>query len=188
MRLPFRTPIRNSMWLFATGVLALFAHFGCATGAPDQGFAGPDPGEGVPDSPSDQDGLGTGDVLTLDDAAALKLVLFYGHNDSTLFRLDPEDPILGLSGVGKFECVGPEGEPSMTDPAVDKDGKLYGVSAAVIFLDSRPGSGVVHPIQGKVRCDQRLPRSQRLHRCAGVTTLAPVVAPPPKWTANENSR
>lgn len=61
--------------------------------------------------------------------------LMYVHDKATLYTVDPKDPTLKLTTVGDFDCIGDTGEPSMTDLAVDKDGKIYGVSSKAIFLD-----------------------------------------------------
>lgn len=86
------------------------------------------------------------------DSQAQDDTLMYAHDKDTLYTVDPKDPTLALKEVGTFDCIGPDGEPSMTDLAVDKDGKLYGVSARAIFLDMQVDSigKVVNCGSGKV--------------------------------------
>ncbi|MCU0694768.1 MAG: DUF2235 domain-containing protein, partial [Polyangiaceae bacterium] len=64
--------------------------------------------------------------------------------------VDPQDPKLAVKTVGIFDCVGKQGQPaSMTDLAVDRDGKLYGVAARAIFLDME-----IDELANQVRCSQ----------------------------------
>ncbi len=60
--------------------------------------------------------------------------LLYAHTDTTLYQLDPEQIGGPMTTIGDFDCVG-TGKPakSMTDLAVAKDGKLYGVSEGAAF-------------------------------------------------------
>jgi hypothetical protein len=60
--------------------------------------------------------------------------LLYAHTDTTLFQLDPQNIGGGATTVGDFDCVGKTGPAkTMTDLAVAKDGKLYGVSEGAAF-------------------------------------------------------
>jgi len=81
-------------------------------------------------------------------------ITVYGHDRDTLYTVDPEDPQLSVQKVGKFDCIGDGGEPSMTDIAVDRDGNLYGVSSKAIFLDMEIDGSTVHCTSGKVTIDQ----------------------------------
>jgi hypothetical protein len=65
-------------------------------------------------------------------------VIFYAHTNTTLYKVDSDDPQLGITEVGTFDCIATDGgslASSMTDIAVDKDGKLYGVAREYVFLD-----------------------------------------------------
>ncbi|MFW5740425.1 MAG: hypothetical protein ACOC1F_08670, partial [Myxococcota bacterium] len=81
-------------------------------------------------------------------------VTVYAHDRDTLYVVDPEDPQLSVKEVGKFDCIGDNGEPSMTDIAVDRDGKLYGVSSRALFLDMEIGGNTVRCNTGKVDIDE----------------------------------
>ena len=60
--------------------------------------------------------------------------LLYAHTDTTLFQLDPGNIGGGLTTVGDFDCVGTTAAAkTMTDVAVAKDGKLFGVSEGAAF-------------------------------------------------------
>lgn len=71
---------------------------------------------------------------------------FYAHTDTTLFKIDADDPQLTMQSVGDFDCVSRDGGvvSSMTDIAIDKRGRLVAVAKDKIFLDVRVvGSSVV---------------------------------------------
>ncbi len=59
--------------------------------------------------------------------------VLYAHTDRTLFQLDPEK--LGTpTKIGDFDCInGSPNAKSMTDLAVTRDGKLFGVSEGAAF-------------------------------------------------------
>jgi hypothetical protein len=60
--------------------------------------------------------------------------LLYAHTDTTLFQLDPANIGGPMTTVGDFDCIGTgKAAKSMTDLAVAKDGKLYGVSEGAAF-------------------------------------------------------
>jgi hypothetical protein len=75
--------------------------------------------------------------------------LVYTHDTTSLYRLDPSDPKAGLTKVGDFDCITaaatpPEGmASSMTDIAVDRDGRLFGVASQLVFLDMKVNGGKV---------------------------------------------
>lgn len=70
--------------------------------------------------------------------------VLYAHDNSALYSVDAADPKLAATMVGKFDCVGGTGQPtSMTDIAVDRNGKLYGVATNTIFLDMTISGSVV---------------------------------------------
>jgi hypothetical protein len=56
--------------------------------------------------------------------------LVYASTDTTLFTLDPKDPMLPLVQVGDFDCVDPVNGPhkAMVDVAVDMDEHLFGIT------------------------------------------------------------
>ncbi len=110
-------------------VLAFGSAFAaCATAGSDTGGAGGVAGAG---------GLGGGGSggsggILLDapsDGTAGSSTLVYAHTDTTLFQIDPTSASPSLAQLGDFDCVGASGQdPAMTDVAVDKDGKLWGIS------------------------------------------------------------
>lgn len=75
--------------------------------------------------------------------------LIYAHTDTKLFKADPNVKPLKLVEIGDFDCVGPQSgrdsgksgrdagksgrDVAMTDIAVDKDGKLFGVSQTGVY-------------------------------------------------------
>jgi hypothetical protein len=71
--------------------------------------------------------------------------LLYAHTDTTLYQLDPDHLDKPLVAIGDFDCVGGKGSAatSMTDLAVTKDGKLFGVSEGAAFPLTIQGN-VVH--------------------------------------------
>jgi len=74
--------------------------------------------------------------------------IIYADTDDTLFTLDPTDPTLAITTVGKIDCIGPSGTPgqqstAMTDLAVDKSQNIWGLSSYAV----RPltiQNGMVH--------------------------------------------
>lgn len=61
------------------------------------------------------------------------LSLFYANDDRTLYQLDPSVPTAAsMKTIGRFDCV-PSQTSVMTDIAVSKDGKLFGVSATAAW-------------------------------------------------------
>ena len=84
---------------------------------------------------------GSSDVVTPPAKATL-----YAHDNTTLYELDPDNLAAPLKTIGDFDCIGGSGQPtSMTDIAIDKSGKLYGVSQVAAYPMT---------IQGKVvHCD-----------------------------------
>lgn len=87
------------------------------------------------------------------DAGAPKIV-FYANTDTTLYELDPDDVEAPMKKIGDFDCVG-SGTSVMTDIAVDKTGKLYGVSASAAWPLSIQAD-VVH-------CDAKWPLAYGTH-------------------------
>jgi hypothetical protein len=63
--------------------------------------------------------------------------LIYASTDDTMFTLDPTSPMLTLTTVGKYDCIGPSGTPgqqstAMTDLAVDKSQNIWGLSSYAV--------------------------------------------------------
>jgi hypothetical protein len=102
---------------------------GVEDGGPDGGGTSPGFGDASVDAPPP---VGGGTIL-------------YGHTNTTLYSLDSTDPKLTVTKVGDFDCLGGDAgqATSMTDLAVDKDGKLYGVSTKAVFLDMQVDGGKV---------------------------------------------
>ncbi len=115
----------------------------------------------VPQSaPVSEDGGGPQAFVT-DDAGLLPdggvappKVVFYANSDTTLYQLDPENPAAPMTTIGQFDCV-PSGTSVMTDIAVSKTGKVYGVSAAAAWPLTITGS--------TVHCDAKWPLSYDTH-------------------------
>jgi hypothetical protein len=103
----------------------------CATSSKNGGFDGED--AGTPVDPGSSGGLGGNDG-GIDGTAPSGAPLLYAHTDTTLYQLDPQDIGGAAMTVGDFDCVGKTGPAkTMTDVAVSKDGKLYGVSEGAAF-------------------------------------------------------
>ena len=68
--------------------------------------------------------------------------LLYAHTDKTLYSFDPKNITATPTNVGDFDCVGQNGVKAMTDLAVTKDGKLYGVSEGAAFPLTLQGTTV----------------------------------------------
>lgn len=100
---------------------------------------------GPPGAPGQNDGgIGfhpsDGGVTTGPTGAAV----LYAHSSTTLYKLDPESISTPMQLIGDFDCIGyHQSASSMTDLAVGKDGKLYGVSEAAAYPLSVQ-NGVVH--------------------------------------------
>jgi hypothetical protein len=71
-------------------------------------------------------------------------LLLYAHTDTVLYRADPAMQPVTLTRIGTFDCIGGTGQDaSMTDVAVDKDGKLFAVSNTAAYPIEITG-GTVH--------------------------------------------
>jgi hypothetical protein len=113
----------------------------CARGTDERGFLSGSP---------DDDG-GSGHDLTGDGGvASTGATLLYAHTDTTLYQLDPDNLSSPLKLLGDFDCIGGGhsrgsygGGSSMTDLAVTKDGRLFGVSEGAAYPLAIEG-GVVH--------------------------------------------
>ena len=122
---------------FASGLLACSAS-GRSTAFDDDGGAGS--GAGI--APGSSGGLGSSDG-GIDGVAPSGAPLLYAHTDTTLYQLDPQNIGGPMTTVGNFDCVGTnKAAKTMTDLAVAKDGKLYGVSEGAAFPLTIQGSTV----------------------------------------------
>jgi hypothetical protein len=110
-------------------------------GSSRDGFDSSDAG-GASSSGGSSGGLGGGDAASGSDAGA-GVTLLYAHTDTTLFQLDPAHLDQPPQTVGDFDCVGTgQAAKTMTDLAVARDGKLYGVSEGAAFPLTIQGSTV----------------------------------------------
>ncbi len=112
--------------------LALLA--GLSLHACGGGTAGPDAGgSGRADGGTGADAdeiIFPGDTGTLtwpDTGGPAPSYLIYAHTGKTLLKVDPSVSPMKLETIGDFDCA------SMTDLAVDKNGKLYGVSSSAVY-------------------------------------------------------
>ncbi len=101
------------------------------------------------------DASDNGDVGTLGDGAlhtdtgSPGKTILYAHDNTMLYSVDATDPKLASTTIGKFDCIGGTGQAtSMTDIAVDKDGKLYGISTKAIYLDMKIAGSTVQCTTG----------------------------------------
>jgi hypothetical protein len=132
-------------------VLALGFGSGCASDPGDASAFRPSTPYGADAEPAVEPGgnFVDGGAPMAPDAGPPKTV-FYVNSDDTVYSADPDDLLAPLVPVGKIDCVGTAGGTSvMTDIAVSRQGKLYGVSAAAAWPLSIQG-GVVH-------CDAKWP-------------------------------
>src|SRR5437879_1402249 len=72
------------------------------------------------------------DFSTLSDAAAAdeRMAAVYAHSDATLYRIDPDS--LSIVEVGPFAW--PSLADQMTDIAIDKDGRMIGISFDKVYV------------------------------------------------------
>ena len=138
--------MRASTFVFVPARSALFALFalaplaGCASkdraSGYDDGASSSSSSSGGTSGANGTDGTsgGLGSSGGKAPAAPSGAPLLYAHTDTTLYQIDPEHIGGPVTTVGDFDCVG-KGSPAraMTDLAVAKDGKLYGVSEGAAF-------------------------------------------------------
>jgi hypothetical protein len=122
---------------------------GGAAGSAGSG-GGTDAAAGDGGSGGTEEDASTFDVNPGDGSPPPGDTILYAHDRDTLYTVDPEDTQLSVEEVGPFDCIGDNGEPSMTDIAVDKDGKLFGVSSKALFLDMKIDGNTVRCTSGKV--------------------------------------
>src|SRR5258706_2749994 len=72
------------------------------------------------------------DFSTGNDAAMPdeRLAAVYAHSDADLYRIDPDT--LAITHVGAFAW--PRGGDQMTDIAIDRDGKMIGISFDKVYV------------------------------------------------------
>ena len=124
-----------------TGILfcsfvAVAAGLGCSSTDGQSQFPS---GNGADDS-----GAPPNPTLSADGAAPsgdAGLSLFYANDDTTLYQLDPSNVSMPMTKIGQFDCI-PSQASVMTDIAVSKDGRLFGVSPAAAFPLTIQGSTV----------------------------------------------
>jgi hypothetical protein len=139
-------------------ILMVVASLGCSS-SPRSGFDGSNPATG-PGSSGDDGSSGGGNPGNLGSSGGTTpppdngTTLLYAHTDTTLFQADPNDLTKPLTRVGDFDCVGSKKTggssgssgsttgSSMTDLAVTKDGKLFGVSEGAAYPLTITGSTV----------------------------------------------
>jgi hypothetical protein len=96
-----------------------------------------------------------GDAGTAGGDAAPPPTLFYANSDTTLYQLDPNNLSAPMVTVGNFDCV-PSQTSVFTDIAMNKIGKLFGVSPVAAWPLTIQPNGVVH-------CDAKWPLSYDTH-------------------------
>ncbi len=121
-------------------LIAVVALVGCAH-AVSNTFEDPN-GTGNPTIGNQDGGTGLGKGPGNGPGGATAL---YAHSGSTLYQLDPENLSASPQTIGDFDCIAQKqgGASSMTDLAVAKDGKLYGVSEVAAYPLTVQG-GTVH--------------------------------------------
>ena len=139
----------------AVGTLAAVAALAaCSASGKNSGFDTSDDGGPLlgAEGGGSSGGLGGGDGGPAPPAPS-GAPLLYAHTDTTLFQLDPGNIGGGLTTVGDFDCVGTgAAAKTMTDVAVAKDGKLFGVSEGAAFPLTIQGT--------KVHCEATWPLPQ----------------------------
>jgi hypothetical protein len=120
---------------------------GCATRGNDGGFGDgvlPDGGTSPGSNPNGPGGsFGPNAGGDAGSAPSTGKTLLYAHTDTTLYRLDADNVSAPMVKIGDFDCVGKGQVAAMTDIAVAKDGKLFGVSDVAAYPLSLQG-GAVH--------------------------------------------
>jgi hypothetical protein len=107
--------------------LALALLAGCAN---TDEFVGTDgsPSADV-NKPNPRDGLLAGDAFVAPDGHELGKTKVFAHTEDALFQVDPET--FGIAKVAAF--VWPQQADKMTDIALDKNGKMIGVSKTTVY-------------------------------------------------------
>ncbi len=141
-----RTPYAGFGIYICAGALAA-----CAGATPTSGFDSPDAsttsgGGSSPDAeaPPIGNSAEAGSFGDLIDAAKPVFdagppeppkVLLYAHTNTTLYQLDPKSIASPPTSLGDFDCIGTASgsATSMTDIAVQKDGKIYGISSVAAY-------------------------------------------------------
>ncbi len=142
--------------------LALSLLAACASSAPRD--VSPGAGDGTDTDTEETEAKTTPPDVVKDDPVKPQdtgVTLFYANDDKTLYELDPTSlNLASMKTIGAFDCV-PSQATSMTDIAVAKDGRLFGVSADAIWpltiqLSTTGGATKVH-------CETKWPLSADTH-------------------------
>jgi hypothetical protein len=140
--------------LACLGVIVACATSACSGASSGSGFSS-DPDAGEPGSGGGGTGggsgnggapggnLGVGGPSDGGSSTSGGTTLLYAHTDNTLYTFDPLDIAAAPTKLGTFDCVGTGMVKSMTDFAVTKDGKMFGVSEGAAFPLTVKG-GTVH--------------------------------------------
>jgi hypothetical protein len=129
--------------------VAFASLLGCSSGDGQSQFpnGASDDSGAAPQNPT----LSGNDAGPTDDGG---LSLFYANDDTTLYQLDPSNPNMPMTKIGPFDCI-PSQASVMTDIAVSKDGRLFGVSPAAAFPLTIQG--------GTVHCEAKWPLPYATH-------------------------
>jgi hypothetical protein len=142
-------PMTRFFVVFSLAAGAALATFSCSSSSGTSGFGNGDGGDIVDGGPSFTDSGSNGDGPSFGEGGArdagVGKTILYAHDNTTLYSINPSDPRLASTLIGKFDCIGGGGvnPTSMTDIAIDRDGKLYGVSIHTVFLDMKISGGAV---------------------------------------------
>ena len=139
--------MKNALSLVALALVA------CGGGNGDSQFNPQDDAGGGGDGSSTSPTLPGSDASTNAPGDA-GLSLFYANDDTTLYQLDPSNPNMPMTTIGTFDCI-PSEASVMTDIAVSKDGKLFGVAPAAAFPLTVQGT--------TVHCDAKWPLPYQTH-------------------------
>jgi hypothetical protein len=80
----------------------------------------------------------------IDSSTPAGPTVLFAQDKDTLYQVDPTDPTLAVTQIGKFDCIGAgAAASSMTDIAVDANRNLFGVATSTLFLDMKIQSNSV---------------------------------------------
>lgn len=185
---------RGRSMVVAVSLLGAGALTALACGSsPAEGFQ---PGEGADASVAPTAGEGDGGLLQQDaepslgdasvDTGAPAQIVLYAHDNRALYKVDAKDPALALTRIGDFDCIVGGASPpagmdtSMTDIAVDRAGRIYGVGPRMFFADMAFDGDA----GGPVGC---LGKGKALNAPAGVKFFGATFAPVGTLDPNEEA-
>lgn len=118
--------------MYFTRALIALALLGAAGCANTGDFVAPD-GPTVPDTgaPNPRDRLSGGDAFVPPDGFEPGKAKVFAHTKDTLFQVDPET--FTVSQIAAFVWPPQTDIPKMTDIALDKNGKMLGVSSTTVY-------------------------------------------------------